>query len=220
MAWVKLDDRFDEHPKVAALSDSAVALFVSGLAYCNRNLTDGFVPRQVGLGQLRYCDGNTTPVIGELVEAGMWEEAPGGWQVHDYLDFQPSREQVEGDREAARERKAKSRAKSQRDTPVTHKPVTPPPVPVPDPEEASSSREFTQWHARRAADAVRERQRRGLAVKSERGLAKAISEDEEFVTESKRLWAHRHHKTCRGSGFVEAYAPGAGTVRNPCTEGT
>src|SRR5262245_52222748 len=103
MPWVRIDDAFTEHPKVSRLSDSAVALFVAGLCYCNRNLTDGFIPSQVGLGQLRYCDGNAVPVISELEEAGLWEanrEANrSGWWVHDYENYQPSRAEVLAERE-------------------------------------------------------------------------------------------------------------------------
>ncbi len=100
MVWVKLDDAFGENPKIASLSDSAVALFVMGLAYCNRNLTDGFIPGPIGLGQLRYCDGNAVPAIRELEAAGIWEPAGGGWEVHDFAVYQPTRAQVEAEREA------------------------------------------------------------------------------------------------------------------------
>ncbi len=95
MTWVKLDDHFDEHPKIAALSDSAMALWVTSIAYSNRNLTDGFVPHQIGVGGLRYCDGNTIPPIRELEHWGLWEEVEGGWLIHDFFEFQPSRAQVE-----------------------------------------------------------------------------------------------------------------------------
>ena len=44
MAWVKIDDHFDEHPKIAQAGPLAVAVWLAGLAYCNRNLTDGFIP--------------------------------------------------------------------------------------------------------------------------------------------------------------------------------
>ena len=44
MPWVKLDDGFTDHPKIASLSDSAFRTFVTALCYCNKNLTDGFVP--------------------------------------------------------------------------------------------------------------------------------------------------------------------------------
>ncbi len=116
MTWVRLDDGFAEHPKIAALSDGALALWITGLSYCNRNLTDGFIPRGVGYGQLRYCDGNAVPAIRELESLGMWTETDGGWEVHDYLDYQPSKADVLSLREArkaagSRGGKASSRAK-------------------------------------------------------------------------------------------------------------
>jgi len=104
MGWVKLDDGFAEHPKIAAMSDAALALWVTSLAYCNRNLTDGFVPHAVGHGQLRYSEGNPVPAIRELEALGSWEAVEGGWKVHDYEDFQPSREGVLATRNATRER--------------------------------------------------------------------------------------------------------------------
>lgn len=104
MGWVKLDDGFGEHPKIARLSDSALALWVASLAYANRNLTDGFIPESVGFGQLRYSGGNTVPFVAELEEIGLWETVEGGWQVHDYLDFQRSRVEILGERESVRDR--------------------------------------------------------------------------------------------------------------------
>jgi hypothetical protein len=143
MTWVKLDDAFAEHPKIARLSDSALALFVVGLAYCNRNLTDGFIPRQVGIGQLRYCDGNTVPPIRELERGGVWEAVPGGWQVHDFDHYQPSRESVLAEREAARERMRNLRSgRSSKDVHpnIDRSSTTPVPVPKeqPAPNGASS----------------------------------------------------------------------------------
>lgn len=137
MVWVRLDDRFDEHPKVAQLSDSAVALFVAGLAYCNRNLTDGFIPHQVGLGQLRYCGGNAVPAIRELERVGLWQETQGGWHVHDYAKYQPSRDDVERDRANTRERVKRHRNGTSNG--VTNDGETAHPVPVPDPEGGGTS---------------------------------------------------------------------------------
>ena len=42
-------------------------------------------------------------VIRLLVEAGLWEEVPGGYRVHDYLDYQPSKDEVITEREKKRE---------------------------------------------------------------------------------------------------------------------
>ena len=47
MPWVKVDDRFDEHPKHAAVGPVGWGVWLAGLAYCNRNLTDGFIPWSV-----------------------------------------------------------------------------------------------------------------------------------------------------------------------------
>src|SRR6476619_7621329 len=30
-----------------------------------------------------------------LVEAGIWEPVKGGWQIHDYLEYQPSKEEIQ-----------------------------------------------------------------------------------------------------------------------------
>jgi len=142
MGWVKLDDAFGEHPKIARISDTALALWVTGLAYCNRNLTDGFIPNTVGLGQLRYCEGNAIPGIRELESVGLWIPVKGGWQVHDYADFQPSREAVLAEREAARGRMQRRRSGEQPGDVRANDPEmfertspTPVPVPVPVPQE-------------------------------------------------------------------------------------
>jgi hypothetical protein len=76
--------------------------------------------------------------------------------------------------------------------------------------------QFAEFHARRAAGAVRERIRRGLSVLSPGGLARTIQQDPEFVAESRRIWAHRDCETCGGVGFTSVYASGAGNVEIPC----
>lgn len=127
MPWVRLDDTFTEHPKIAALSAGAFRLHVEAICYSARNLTDGVIPDDA----LRRVSGarSATKYAQELHAIGAWERAENAWVIHDYLHFQPSREQVMSDREKARERKAKSRSSrrdSTRDKPPGHA-VTPPP---------------------------------------------------------------------------------------------
>lgn len=103
MVWVKLDDAFVDHPKVDGLSDAAFRLFVSSLCHANRYLTDGFVatdrpPRLVA----RF----KRALIDELVHAGLWSEVDGGWAIHDYLLYNPSRRQVEAERVSNARRQA------------------------------------------------------------------------------------------------------------------
>lgn len=103
MAFVYLDDKFPEHPKVLPITDAAFRLWFIGLCYSNRNLTDGRVPPEV-------VARRTTAAIG-LVKADLWELNPaGGWNVHDYLDWQKSADRVRSDRARAAEKKRLQRA--------------------------------------------------------------------------------------------------------------
>lgn len=101
MAWFRLDDTFPEHPKVLTAGPEAAWLLVCSIGYANRNLTDGFVPE----GALHlFPFRRPSPLVERLVSAGLWEPVPGGWVVHDFLDYQTSRAKVEQVRAQARER--------------------------------------------------------------------------------------------------------------------
>ena len=174
MPWVRIDDRFATHPKVVASGPLAMAMQVAALCYCNRELTDGFVPRAVArtlldwqiedkqgdiyvIGVSRSYYGQDVEcqwVIDILVECGMWTAEQGGYRIHDYLDYQPSREQVLAEREnnARRQSAWRNRDKPSTNTmsnadsnavtdgatngSVTGAPV-PVPVPITNPERVS-----------------------------------------------------------------------------------
>ena len=89
MAWVKVDDSFYDHPKFLTLPPGAVGLWITGLAWSNRNLSDGLVPF-AALTRLGY-DRETAE---HLEHVGLWELGPDGWIIHDYLSFQPSADDV------------------------------------------------------------------------------------------------------------------------------
>ena len=101
MTWTKIDDQFYDHPKVVAAGPLGIALFVCGLSYCSRHLTDGFI----SVAQVRRLIDTADPevVAGTLVAVGLWERRDGGYQVHDYLEYNPSRAKVEAIRQARRE---------------------------------------------------------------------------------------------------------------------
>ena len=106
MAWVKLDDSFWTHPKLERLSDKAHRLYMRSLGYCAQHLTDGVLDatalRTLGATR-RMCD--------ELVAGGCWDVVPdGGYTVHDYLAFNPSRAHVMERRRKDAEKKAHQRA--------------------------------------------------------------------------------------------------------------
>ena len=102
MTWVKLDDAFTENPKVRPLSDRAFRLYVAGLCHCGSHLTDGLIERhKVGA----LLPKVTKPMVQELIDACLWLEHADGYEVKDYLKYNPTREQVMREREAAAERK-------------------------------------------------------------------------------------------------------------------
>lgn len=133
MTWVKLDDHMAEHPKFVRLGDLAplaLALQVRAMCYSARYLTDGRIPPQA-IGQLivgfaaygietggvagmmtvgEQADAFDWPAI--MVKAGLWEKSRGDYVIHDYLKYNPSREQVLADREANAKRQQKFRGRN------------------------------------------------------------------------------------------------------------
>lgn len=99
MSWFKVDDRFWSHPKTAALSDGAVALWIRAGSWSAGHLTDGFVPDST----LRFFRARRRSAD-ELVAAGLWLIADGGFVFHDWAAYQPSKAQVTARREATKTR--------------------------------------------------------------------------------------------------------------------
>jgi hypothetical protein len=109
MAWARLDDTLPVHPKVRALTDAAFRLYICAICWSNLHLTDGYVPSS----QLRYLSDVRRPAqcAEQLVQAELWENAEGGWRIHDYLEYQPSAEKVRREREAKQHRQERWRSK-------------------------------------------------------------------------------------------------------------
>jgi hypothetical protein len=126
--WVKVDDGFPEHAKVlraAQALDSTgagalgrvVAVWLVGMCYANRNLTDGFLPLPV-VRTWTLFDKKPMAVVAALLVAGLLEEVPGGYQFHDYEHYQPSASTVKSKRDADRKRKRLARESKENPTRV------------------------------------------------------------------------------------------------------
>lgn len=111
MAWFKVDDGFHSHPKTLDAGNEAIGLWARCGSYCSHYLTEGFVKRDVAL---LYGD---MALVDVLVKVGLFEPVEGGWQMHDFLNYNPTREKVLAEREAAakRQRDARERAKQARE---------------------------------------------------------------------------------------------------------
>lgn len=106
--WVRLDENAMEHPKVAGLSDGSFRLWVQGMAHCQKFLTDGKIDR-VSLRGLRAFSPKR---MADLIAARLWLSAEDdGIQVHDYLQWNDSREHVLKVRAQGRDRIRKLRGK-------------------------------------------------------------------------------------------------------------
>lgn len=137
MSWVKLDDQFPDHPKIAALSDGAFRAHVIAICYSARTLTDGRIPGRLA----RKWAGRS---LKELVPC-LWEPADEDFLIHDYLDYQPSRHFVTKERERISQERSKAGGKGaakrwqsgrQTDGPdpdPSSRSRSPDPVPDPDP---------------------------------------------------------------------------------------
>lgn len=114
--WAKLDDALIDHRKVFDAGDVlgrngaaiALGLYAVGLMWTNKQLTDGFLPLAV-VKRFRHAD-RPLEVARALVQAELWEEVEGGFNIHDFHDHNPKAEDIQRKRKADRERKRKNGA--------------------------------------------------------------------------------------------------------------
>lgn len=108
MGWARFDDAYSDHPKIALAGVMAELLDIRAILYACRFETDGLIPRAV-LPIVGRGIPSTTKHARKLVEVGRWVETVDGWEICDFLDYNPSRASREADRAAARDRMAKAR---------------------------------------------------------------------------------------------------------------
>jgi len=96
--WFRLDDAGWCHPKVIAAGNRAFGAWCRAGQWSSSQLADGFVATSVA----RLIE-PATAVWGALVEAGLLVRCEGGYRIHDFLVYNPSKSQVEAKRAAQRE---------------------------------------------------------------------------------------------------------------------
>lgn len=98
MPWFKVDDQCALHPKVVKAGNAAFGAWVRMGCYCNQQLTDGFVMESVARMMA------TARELESMCSAGLAHKVDDGYQIHDYLKYQPSKEAVLQSREATKRR--------------------------------------------------------------------------------------------------------------------
>lgn len=119
MPFFPLSDDLNSDPRFVGLSDPAMALYSRAASWSASRLTDGLVPASM----LPSFSGAVAGSADELVEAGVWRRARGGWQMVAFPDF-AKKAAVEARRRADKQRQqrkrssdaAPSRRDSERDT--------------------------------------------------------------------------------------------------------
>jgi hypothetical protein len=122
VAWARIDDAFDDHPKVLALLDmdgaaAAIGLWTLCLTYAHRNTrkrgkTPGLIPFTL---PRRFFGAEGRAMAGLLVEVGLWDEVEDGWMIHDFAEYLPAKE-VSAARSEAGKKGAAKRWGSKSDT--------------------------------------------------------------------------------------------------------
>lgn len=121
-------------PKTVALSLAANGVWVLGQSYCADEMSDGFIPATTATMMLARGE---KKLIRELVDCGRWAEVEGGYQVVDYLEHNPSREEMDAKREVRRAAgsrggKAKAKRVANATAPATANTEQPGSKPLPD----------------------------------------------------------------------------------------
>lgn len=131
MTWVRIDDSFYSHPKVVAAGNAAVGLWIRAASWSAQHLTDGFIPDDIARALGKSCSRVA------VSNAGLWRATTGGYQITDWLDYNPSREKVLAQRKANAERVKRWRERQDGNgvtNSVRNGEVTPPPSrPLPKP---------------------------------------------------------------------------------------
>lgn len=101
----RLDVLWHANPKVLALGLPGMGLHAWSISYCDSQMTDGFIPYEA----LPNIDGVKT-TIRVMLSSGRWKEVKGGYQLHDYLDYNRSRDAIAKERAQNADRKRSLRA--------------------------------------------------------------------------------------------------------------
>ena len=100
----RLDTGWHAHPRILALSVAGMAVHAWSISYCDAVLSDGFIPNGAWPSKRGFVSG-----VKEVVAAGLWRLCDGGYQLHDYTDYNRTKAQVLAQREDDRFRKMSGR---------------------------------------------------------------------------------------------------------------
>lgn len=94
LPWVRLDTQFGTNPKILDLIEqkahAAIVVYICGLGYAGAHGTAGYIPTAA----LPFLHGTKRHAT-QLVNAGLWHDTVGGWQINDWDSYQLSGPEAE-----------------------------------------------------------------------------------------------------------------------------
>ena len=117
--WLKVDDSLIDHPKMFAAGRHlgrrgrarAFCVYMAGLMWVNRHLTDGFIPdATVDTFAIDEHPRDVAEVL-SMADVRLFHRESTGFRIHDYHDFNPESAKVKAKLAQDRERKRAEREK-------------------------------------------------------------------------------------------------------------
>ena len=99
MPWFRLDDGFYDNPKVTRAGNAAIGLWVRCATWSARQLTDGHIPTNI----VRTLGKPSEAAA--LTRSGLWTLDGDEYVMPDYLDYNPSANEVKQRRKTDSERR-------------------------------------------------------------------------------------------------------------------
>lgn len=92
MAWYRVDDEFDDDEDLDRMTCEAITLNLCAGTWSSRKMTDGFIPET----RVRKLKGGENGVPECLLsgEFPWWVKVEGGYQIRNFLKFNPSKAEV------------------------------------------------------------------------------------------------------------------------------
>ena len=106
--WVRVSDTLTWHRKTLLAGNEAMGLWVRALSYCGQQMNDGAVPREIVPAM-----GASFELADQLVAAGFWTVTETGWAFDGWEEWQSTRTEIDGKRQANAERVARYRSNKQ-----------------------------------------------------------------------------------------------------------
>lgn len=95
--WIKVAVAYVRHPKVVQAGSDAGMLGIGGIGYAREFMTDGFVPTSAVPGLAPTCK-KPMASVERLVAVGLWSKVEGGYSIHDYHVWNPTKQSIKDQR--------------------------------------------------------------------------------------------------------------------------